>query len=423
MEGVYQEHQVQESLRNLHRRLETELGPIDLFVVPISKVPDKHRKASPSSFSPWVLSIGPLHTEDENVQAFKRHKTHYVMKLLSLITSEVHVLMELCIARVYDLMNRIKERYVGVNFVDDRKTACLLCIDALFILGFFLTCFENGSHPQNMPPIETILHDLVLLENQIPLFVLDDIYNCTILVIKPNTTLATLLLTVLSHNNPFPVDTSIHNDSINDPPHILGLLHQCYMSWANNFTANYPRSRIPSGASLLKAGVNLRPNTNLQLGLTMKVTLNNRGRATLEMPVLHVGLGTESVLWNFIVYERLCTSCKPIASYLNAMGMLMKTKEDVDNLVASRVLINSMGTGEEVAKMINNILKNVNVVHSFYEEEWKRLNKYYDDSSTTWLKRICHSKPMKVIGSVVLILTFASGVVQTLYTIKSAENK
>ncbi|MFS7902683.1 hypothetical protein Hanom_Chr01g00014071 [Helianthus anomalus] len=58
------------------------------------------------------------------------------------------------------------------------------------------------------------------------------------------------------------------------------------------------------------------------------------------------------------------------------MDMLVNTQEDVATLVGSRVLVNYLGSNEEVANMINNISKNVTSVDFFYEDQWKTLNMY-----------------------------------------------
>ncbi|KAJ0809570.1 hypothetical protein HanPI659440_Chr01g0016871 [Helianthus annuus] len=98
-------------------------------------------------------------------------------------------------------------------------------------------------------------------------------------------------------------------------------------------------------------------------------------KPTLRMPVLCADGSTEVLLRNLIAYKQSFETGSRITSYAVAMDMLVNSQEDVAKLIDSRVLVNEMGSNEEVANMINNLGKHV-ITYSFYSKQWETLNKY-----------------------------------------------
>ncbi|MFS7903236.1 hypothetical protein Hanom_Chr01g00021631 [Helianthus anomalus] len=105
------------------------------------------------------------------------------------------------------------------------------------------------------------------------------------------------------------------------------------------------------------------------------------------------------------------------------MGMLVNTQEDVAQLVESKVLVNSIGSNEEAANMINNMCKEVACLEFFYEQQWETLNMYYNGywpKNIAWLRKTYFSSPWNMIALFAGIILFAFTIVQTIFTIKSA---
>ncbi|KAJ0956827.1 hypothetical protein HanPSC8_Chr01g0020061 [Helianthus annuus] len=140
------------------------------------------------------------------------------------------------------------------------------------------------------------------------------------------------------------------------------------------------------------------------------------------MPVLCVDDSTEVLLRNLIAYEQSFETGNHITSYAVAMDMLVNSQEDVAKLIDSRVLVNDMGSNEEVANMINNLGKHV-ITYSFYSEQWETLNKY---CNSYWPKHIARMRstyfnsPWNMIALLVGTIIFSLTVVQTYFTVKSA---
>ncbi|KAJ0809727.1 hypothetical protein HanPI659440_Chr01g0018611 [Helianthus annuus] len=332
---------IQESFQSLLDRVRNEgnINNAHQFTPSIYMAPGVLRDLSPSSFNPRVVSIGPLHKQDENVQEFEKQKATYLIKLMSRINSSLEETFKLCMHKVYSSMNEIKACYVWTTPHDDAEIA----------------------------------------EMMIPFFFLDEIFQCTILKFDPNASLTSLIYRVLTFINPFEAFIDISNISSNTH-HILSLLHECYTP-PDYITSHPSSSTIPSAVDLDRAGVNFKPNQRPTWLMGMKVKLStficffgSWRKPTIRMSVLVVGDFTESVLRNLIAYEQSGQTRNYVTSYAYAMYMLVNNQEDVAKLVDSGVLVNYMGSNEEAANMINGICKEVAWVDFFYVKQWKTIN-------------------------------------------------
>ncbi|KAJ0622596.1 hypothetical protein HanIR_Chr01g0022431 [Helianthus annuus] len=428
---------IQKSVQGVSDRLKLhENNNANQFSPSIYMAPRTLRDLSTSSFSPREVSIGPLHREDENVQAFEWQKETYVIKLMSRIHSPQEEILNSCMQKVYDSMEQIKACYGYTQMMtrdhDNIKFAERMVMDACFILEFTLQISESQveSYRGNMLPDQTIIFDLVLLENQIPFFILNEIYQCTVLKFNQDAgSLIDFIHPLLNLLNIFKDNIKMENISISNTDHILSLLHQCYKPQAP-IRSTFLTSTMPSALDLDNAGVHLKPSQNPTWLMEIGVKLPRFpcfswcwGKPTLRMPVLYVHDFTELVLRNLIAYEhRSSQTHNYITSYAYAMDMLVNTQQDVAKLVDSRVLVNNMGSNEEATKMINNICKEVAQVHFFYGENFEKLNKYcrgYWPEKMAWLKTTYFSSPWSLIALGVGTILFVLTVVQTIYTIKS----
>ncbi|XP_076944380.1 UPF0481 protein At3g47200-like [Bidens hawaiensis] len=392
------------------------------------------RDMSPSSFNPRLVSIGPLHRHDENVQAFERRKATYLINLMSRTGCPQEEILKSCMRKVYDSMVQIKACYEDHVFMkySDAEIAKMMVMDACFILEFVLLIqeYDNESNSKLLSLYQYITLDLMLLENQIPFFILDQISQCTVSEFRPNAPLIKLICPLLSFHNLFEAHIDTTNISIGTTNHILSLLHECYKP-PYNIANQFYGSRIPSAVDLDRAGVNLKPNKNPSWLMGMEVTLSrftcflgSWRKPTLRMPVFVVGDFTESILRNLIAYEQSGLTRSYVTSYAYVMDMLVNTQEDVAKLVDSGVLANYLDSNEEVANMINNICKELVWADFFYDEKHLETLKTYTDGywqkNMAWLRRTYFNSPWNMIALFAGIILFALTVVQTIFTVKSA---
>ncbi|KAD3336080.1 hypothetical protein E3N88_31599 [Mikania micrantha] len=386
------------------------------------------RVRSPQSFRPRVVSIGPLHRDNKIVKAFERQKATYVTNLMNHINSSPRIIMNSCMEKVYASMEKIKACYVLTKTYNEVEFAEMMVMDACFILGFIYLTFEKKSI--DMFHAEDVVHDLVLLENQIPFFFLEEIFECTIVKLKPNTSLVVFMYPLLLILDLFKSDLDLNileNISIDDTHHILSLLHECYKPQKNDtILKEFSITKPHSAVDLDKAGVKFKPNRSQTwvLGMEMELPcfLWSWCKCTLRMPIFYVNDFTEVTLRNLIAYEQESRQTQNyITSYAFVINMLVNTQDDVAKLIDSEVLVNDMGSNEEVANMINKICKELAYVNSLYRKQWNTLDNYYNSywpNHIGWMRKTYFSSPWNIITLIVGSIAFALIIAQTIFTIK-----
>ncbi|KAD3336132.1 hypothetical protein E3N88_31651 [Mikania micrantha] len=272
------------------------------------------------------------------------------------------------------------------------------------------------------------MNDMVLLENQIPLFFLDQMFQCTVLKFNSNVSFIEHIKPVLNSHKLFQADLKFNNISFGTNDHFLSLLHQCYMPPARYIIKKCMSKIIHSAIDLDRAGVNFKPSKDPTWVMDMEVKQNQLpcffwswNKPTLTMPALSVHDSTELLFRNLIAYEQSFPTQSYVSSYAFVMDMLVNTQEDVAKLVESKVLVNIMSSNEEAANMINKICKNVIVSDSYYEEEWEKLINYcngYWPKHIAKMRSTYFSSPWSIIALVAGMILFVLQDLQTIFTIK-----
>ncbi|GKD31789.1 putative UPF0481 protein [Tanacetum coccineum] len=395
----------------------------------IHMVPTGFRNLSPSSFNPQVVAIGPLHKGDENLQEFEERKVIYLHEFLFRLNLSPKETLQACVEKVRGSISQIKACYTGIY--DDTELAKMMVMDGCFILEFFCKLSEYKDAPVNTSPVIThrIIDDLLRVENQIPFFVLKNVFECTILNFNPQASLTQLLLPFLVtfmknilQAEPLNIDTGAV-DTCYD--HILGLLHKSYQPSYRSGLFTLPN--FHSATELDRAGVNFTPNDAATSLTAMKLNFSGFWwKPTLKMPVVCIHDSTEMAFRNLIAYEQ-SSSLLPnyVTSYAYAMHMLIHTPDDVAKLVESKVIINFLASNERAAKFLKNICKETIIVDFFYQDEWEKLHKYYNGywpKQIAGLKRTYFSNPWSMIALFAGIVLFILTLVQTIFTVRSTGN-
>ncbi|PWA83170.1 hypothetical protein CTI12_AA170660 [Artemisia annua] len=384
----------------------------------IYRVQNILRNVNRLSYNPRVLSIGPFHKKNRNFKRFEANKVSYVRNLFRRLNSPRDEAMKECIKQVLERIDQIKSCYEGGVEEDyqnntSNKFAEMMVIDGCFILEIIYVSYKKyDSHSFfdiNLVSLY-VKHDLVLLENQIPFFVLEDLFRCTISLIDPSLSLVTLVLKFLEDINPFSDKKLVDNipaDTNHD--HILGLLQKCYqpmglhdqeclreskpMDAAETSRPDHEglrESKVTallsySAADLSRAGVKFAPNKNGKSILTMEFKVSRlpfnfflMGKPTFFMPVLTIEDYTESFFRNLIAYEQFTpATSKHITSYAFAMDCLLDSQEDVHKVIDSKVFINNLGSTKQASNLFNSICKEITVKDFSYESQWIQVDKYY----------------------------------------------
>ncbi|KAM0060991.1 hypothetical protein Hdeb2414_s0004g00130691 [Helianthus debilis subsp. tardiflorus] len=422
-------------VNRLIERLEKGKNQTKLSSPSIYMVPRTFRNQNKNSFKPQMVSIGPLHRKDENLQASEEEKATHVVSLLSRLDSTQKETLQACARMVNASIDQIRSCYAEAISYNNIELAEMMVMDGCFILEFLYRIKKcEESKMGNMLFVQFTFYDLVLLENQIPFRVLNDIFECTISKFDQTTSLIDVIHVAIEHVNPFK-EHKLKSSSNPTHHHILGLLHECYQyQYQEAKSLEFSNSRFPSAVELDRAGVNFNRVRDTEWPLVMEVKKYRLpcfsfpwGRPTLIMPVLDVNDFTELVLRNLIAYELMYSKhiFQYVTSYAIAMDMLIDNEEDIAKLVKSKVLVNNIGSNQEAANMINSICKEVALRDFFYSDQWKELNHHYNGywpKYIAWLRRTYFNNPWNIIALLAGVFLFVLAVLQTIFTINPAKS-
>ncbi|KAD6453860.1 hypothetical protein E3N88_08566 [Mikania micrantha] len=382
-----------------------------LHFPPIFVIPSWLRDISPNSFTPRVVSIGPLHREHTHLKSMEKKKDKYMRKLL--VERDTY---NDCFKTVRNKIEAIKSCYSGMKeeiYNNDDKLVEMIVTDTCFILRFIYKLAKSGDIPsEKRIRRRSIALDLVLLENQIPFFVLQDIYD---IIFKKKSTvttpdLKTMLCGLLQQVNPFKKELNVENLSsvTSSPFHIVGLLHEFYQPGYKLSKISYiPKAH--TAVKLHEVGVRFKPNQMLKWPMAMEFE-SSPLNPTIKMPEVVIDNHFEVVMRNLVVYEQCSPVESYVTSYVKAMNMLAATPKDIATLVESDVLTSHLGPNE-TASNIRNICKDVTFLDFYYMDVWEKAKKHYDSywsRNLGVLKRKYFDTPWKAIALFVGFIGFIS---------------
>nr|TKR74641.1 hypothetical protein D5086_0000293340 [Populus alba] len=149
----------------------------DLSECCIYEVPNLLRNVKPEAYTPQLISIGPLHHDNAKLQ---------IMKTKKLICFREFKGNRMSDERIMDLVNIIRNKeknirqYYSKNFdeIGSRDFIEMILLDAVFIIEF-LKESQHAVFIKNFEPwmMSDIKEDLKLLENQLPFFIIQEIYD------------------------------------------------------------------------------------------------------------------------------------------------------------------------------------------------------------------------------------------------------
>ncbi|CAJ1953227.1 unnamed protein product [Sphenostylis stenocarpa] len=147
----------------------------------IYRVPQEVRDNNPKAYTPRVVSIGPFHKEDNNFELMEELKLKYFKGFLN----RTQLPLKDFVATLKTIEEDIRSCYAAPVKYNSDDFLKMILIDACFIIEHFLRWHSRsdwgGKDPLLLKPwmIGDIEHDLILLENQLPFFVLEQLYNLT----------------------------------------------------------------------------------------------------------------------------------------------------------------------------------------------------------------------------------------------------
>jgi hypothetical protein len=406
-----------------------------------------------------MISIGPYYNGNDVFQAMQTHKWRYLRDYLSRNSRNN---LDHCISELRGLESRARRSYFEDVKLESDQFLMMMLLDGCFIIEFLIkwhsgvpdTIFDVGW---TLPIIRS---DLLLLENQIPFFVIQKLFFLlTCSDPKENTAafpritpLFEMLLDYLSEGKKEGRPDLI----LIEIKHILHLYHLCYvpsprpnkfsartygkLRWLNpiklvcvfltcvlnlcqsartkSTNGRSPRT-IPSATELNEAGIIFKYKKSENI---FDITFQN---GTLEIPFILIEETRRSRLLNLVSFEQCDSKLDMnLTSYACFMGGLFKTERDVTLLQKKGIVDNLLATNEELVLFFNWLTECSYLdyeVH-YLKELFMDVNRYYISDWHRWratLKRNYFSNPWSIISFTAAFALLALTVLQTLYSILS----
>ncbi|XP_034906615.1 UPF0481 protein At3g47200 [Populus alba] len=313
-----------------------------LFKCCIYEVPNLLRNVKPEAYTPQLISIGPLHHDDAKLEIMQRKKLICFREFKGNGMSD---------ERIMDLVNIIRNeeknirQYYSKNFdkIESREFIEMILLDAVFIIEFLKESYGFRGRPKNLEPwmMSDIEEDLKLLENQLPFFSIDEIYDEVISARQEFPRIPFLRLATLHFGKYAFSDLMRAN---NDPKvkgsrHFTDLLRNLMLNGVIERSFTFDNIKLKYSAVMLrKAGVSFRV-------VKEECLLNIRfEKGVLEIPRLEVDYSFERFVRNIMALEQCYKPFKAyICSYIKFLDHLINSAEDVDLLVEKGIILHWLG--------------------------------------------------------------------------------
>ncbi|KAG7952068.1 hypothetical protein I3843_12G040800 [Carya illinoinensis] len=377
----------------------------------IFRVPKMLSRHNEKAFLPEVVSIGPFHHENTQLQAMGNIKLEYLKCLLFRNrTTELGCLVK----AIESIEQDCYKCYAEVVDLEREEFIEMMLIDGCFILEFLCRyqqkrrgivhegeddlVFKTSWMPRK------IIADLLLLENQLPWCVLDCLFN---LIPSFKTTdqqcsrLDDFVSFSFSEYKMFPTP-NYSPQSHENHTHLLDCFRNCLLDGSCTVR------RREDGANIL--------DVKFEEGI-------------MKIPAIVIEENTESVFRNLIAFEH-CDPSKgyEITSYAALLDCLIKSPADALHLKRKHILQNIGLSNEDTARLLCN---NDTSFHGFlYSDLCQNVNKI---CSSRWrvraasLRRDYLGEPWAVITFLLgIIASLGLSIIQTVFAIlsyKASSNK
>lgn len=414
----------------------------------IYKVPNHLHKLNEKAYTPQFISIGPFHTQNSELKQEKQKQRYFHTFWKRLSNKQA-----LALAQYKTFLEENKENigncYSNPEFCKQAHFLEMLLLDSVFIMELFLRK-ANKSEQKNDYMFttswvyKTTQRDLLLLENQIPMFVLEELHTRVLLLDNENS-LSFIELAFNYFEDFYPQNQKVEMiQHCKSCKHFTDLIRYTYL----------PREIQVKGVNLSKlfkpcpAELVLRTATKLnEAGISFEkvqgrsyldikfnktpilswflclgcLPLSKCFKARLEIPHFKVDQVTECVLRNLIALEQCHYSDQPfICNYVSLIDSLIHTQEDVELLVDTETIDHELGSHTELATLVNGLCKYVVVTCNYYDKMTKELNEHYNN---TWkhymgmLRSVYFRDPWRFSSTIVGIAIFLFAAVNFLRVI------
>lgn len=439
----------------------------------ISKAPKAIRSIKEEAVVPQRIAIGPYHHFKSNLYKMEKCKLEHVK------VAHQHLQLpsfELLVDHFQTNATRLRGYYQEVLDVSDDTLSWIMVIDGLFLLQ--LICNEDPlefvDSSGRSVTMETILRDVIMLENQIPFFVLENLLAESNHATKIPS-LFTLAMKFLPKISPMELQGIFMEERHGNALHLLDFVYNLVCVggspvpsttldfavetisltvwstlWNTVKTLNFSFLALP--VKIIDSTLNVLASMGISFSLQIveekaliptaselskvKVKLSNtaygirtihfsHADTTLHLPKLTMNINSGTTIGNLLAYEAVAKPETPnFARYMQMMAAMVHTGEDLE-LLKSQNILKHEGESGNVVKLFNG-LRHVLIPDGQSDLDFciKNINDYYNSRGKirvkNFIKQLAHSS-WRALTVLAIILVLALMALQNFCSIYSCQ--
>ncbi|KAG8658475.1 UPF0481 protein At3g47200 isoform X2 [Manihot esculenta] len=387
----------------------------------IFKVPKELRSVNEEAYEPKLIAIGPYHHGKDHLLSMEDHKIRYLQSLLQQ-SSQKNVSRYVQIIR--NLEERARKCYAEpFSFTPDEFVEMML-IDGCFIIEFIRKLREGDMEDllfRSNHMFYSFMLDLLLLENQLPFFILRELLVTSNVIPDQESTFIAVILKTYESFLPGPLCNSSRAytpENMIQIKNLLGLLHDHWQPSPARLEV-YKKMRQAEERDSTRCATELK-----DAGIKFKSAVERNNlfdidfvNSTIKIPKIQITDITECVLRNLIAYEQLTsfTSPKYFTDYMKFIDSLINSKKDVELLCRQGIIDNWKGDDEAIAILFNKLGEHVFCESALYADIVNNVNEHCKKRRNWWMAELRHNhfqSPWSLLSFLADIMRFLLKITQ-----------
>ena len=413
----------------------------------IFTVPQVLGNVNEKAYAPRLLSIGPYHHGKDQLWDFEKYKMSYLQRLLERR-------LDIPLSRYFAVMRELEETarncYGGSISLNQDEFVKMMILDGCFIVEVFRKFrleMEGRRHNDpalgqgNDPIFElswvlpSIAQDMILLENQLPFFVIWRLFSMTELPNSPS--YESFLVTILRFFNGILPGKGcrrddvyrVNNYPINEIKHLVHLIHCNWLpspagvvayelhSGTNNSHCNF----ICSATEIQEAGIEFwKVEVDKDDDSLFDIKFEN---GVMKMPSLEIGDATE--IQNLISYEQCSQdlNLKHVIDYVELLKCLINSSKDAELLRRCGIIEKLLGDDEAIVTLLKKLCDGVVLGEKFYYREvFNKVIYHCSRRRNKWMAKLRHdyfNTPWAIISVLAALFLLLLTLLQSLFSVLS----
>ncbi|KAG5517463.1 hypothetical protein RHGRI_038017 [Rhododendron griersonianum] len=351
----------------------------------IFRVPQTLVDVNKKAYHPQILSIGPYHHGKPHLNMIEEHKWKYLGQLLGR-TPPNGLNLDGYLQIIAPLETEIRDCYSEFIHFSRFDLIQMMVLDGLFILELISKAAGVADSDPDDPIFKMVwilpfvAKDLLQLENQIPFFVLQTLFEYT-RVTRPGGVIQTLAKLIFRFfNNVVERPDQLLERFVNHVgKHLLDLFRLSFIPPPPQ-QAEEEREKdiqlIPSAKKLDAAGIKFKATKGDTFSF-LEIKFRN---GVLEIPHISIDDFTTGFFLNSVAFEQCYGHCsKHMTAYASFMGCLINNPSDAGFLGDREIMENYFGTDKDLAHFFHDLGKDVvfDVKHNYLSKVFEDVNKYH----------------------------------------------